>query len=120
MHKNGKLAFDPVWFKGESDEQKAWRHDPPPCAVQVGAMNEVVFGVGPVKLLQDVVQRETVGPVDLRVDDHGSIGAVHTCPLDLRDLPPVCPVHVPNVRREKTGGDLVEIKWAVLCCISWQ
>lgn len=59
-------------------------------------MDEVVFGVGPVQLLLAVVQRQPIGPVDLSVDDHGAIGPVHPCTLDLWDLAPVGPVHVPK------------------------
>lgn len=57
-------------------------------------MNKVVFGVGPVKLLLAIVQCQRIRPVDLGVNDHGSIRAIHSCPLNLRDLTPVCPVHV--------------------------
>lgn len=85
--------------------------DLPPRAVQIAAMDKVVLGVGPVKLLLAVVQREPVGPVDIAVDDHASIRAIHTCPLDLGDLPPVCPVHVPKEKRKKgVGGGLVKNK----------
>lgn len=59
-------------------------------------MDEVVFGVGPVQLLLAVVQRQPIGPVDLSVDDHGAIGPVHPRTLDLWDLAPVGPVHVPK------------------------
>lgn len=72
----------------------------PGGSVQVGAVDEVVFGVGPVQFLLAVVQSQPVGPVDLSVDDHGSIRPVHPRPLDLWDLTPVCPVHVPERGRE--------------------
>ena len=69
-------------------------------------MDEVELGVGPVELLLAVVQRESVGPVYLLLDDHGTVGAVHARPLDLRDLPPVGPVHVPG--RANGGGETVK------------
>lgn len=70
----------------------------PAGAVQVGTVDEVELGVGPVQLLLAVVERQSVGPVDLRVDDHGATSPVHPGALDLRDLAPVRPVHEPEHR----------------------
>lgn len=65
----------------------------PEGAVQVGAVDEAVLGVGPVQFLLAVVQRQPVGPVDLLIDDHGAICPVHARPLNLWDLAPISPVH---------------------------
>lgn len=63
-------------------------------------MDEVELGVGPVQLLLVVVKGQSVGPVDVTVDDHLTTCAVHPSPLDLWDFAPVRPVHVPNHKQE--------------------
>lgn len=65
----------------------------PEGAVQVGAVDEAVLGIGPVQFLLAVVQRQPVGPVDLLIDNHGAIRPIHARPLNLWDLAPVSPVH---------------------------
>lgn len=72
----------------------------PGGAVQVAAVDEVVFGVRPVEFLLAVVQRQPIGPVDLSVNDHGAVGPIHPGPLDLWDLAPVRPVHEPVTHRQ--------------------
>lgn len=68
----------------------------PARTVWVGAVDKVELGVGPVQFLLAVVERQSVGPVDLRVDDDGAMGPVHPSALDFRDLTPIRPVHVPE------------------------
>ncbi len=68
----------------------------PARAVQVGAVDEVELGVGPVQFLLAVVEGQSVRPVDLRVDDDRAMSAVHPSALDLRDLAPIRPIHVPE------------------------
>lgn len=82
-------------------QKKKKNNHVPPRAIQIRAMNEVEFGVSPVKLLLAVVQRQPIRPVDIGVDDHGSICAIHSCPLDLWDLTPVRPVQVTKGRGKK-------------------
>lgn len=59
-------------------------------------VDEVELGVGPVDFRQVIIERETVGPVDVVLDDDlpAARGAVHPRALDLGNLPPVRPVHV--------------------------
>ena len=71
----------------------------PQGAIKVGPVDEVELGVGPVELLLVVVEGQSVRPVDVTVDDHLSTRAIHPSPLDLRDLTPVRPVHVPEDRQ---------------------
>lgn len=68
----------------------------PARTVWVGAVDKVELGVGPVQFLLAVVERQSVGPVDLRVDDDGAMRPVHPSALDFRDLTPIRPVHVPE------------------------
>ena len=70
-------------------------------------VNEAQFGVGPVDLGEVVVECQSVGPVDVFLDDDLSAarGPVHPCALDLWDLSPVRPVHVPAARHHKTYDD---------------
>lgn len=47
----------------------------------------------PVHSLPHQVQRESVGPLDLVVDDHLAVRSVHSGALDARGRSPVGPVH---------------------------
>ncbi len=58
-------------------------------------LDDVGLGVSPVDLPLAVVQRQSVGPAQRRVDQHQPLRPVQSRPLDLGHLAPVRPVHVP-------------------------
>lgn len=68
----------------------------PVGAVQVAAVDEIVLGVGPIKLLLAVVQRQAIGPVDVPFHHQRAVGTIQASTLDLRHLAPVSPVHEPG------------------------
>lgn len=67
----------------------------PSRTIQIWAVDEVILGISPVEFLLVVVEGESVGPVNIGVDDNRSMGPIHPGTLDLWNFPPVCPKHVP-------------------------
>lgn len=67
----------------------------PVAAVQVATVDEVVLSICPVELLLAVVQRQTIGPVDVPLHHQGAVGPIQTSTLNLWHLAPVSPVHEP-------------------------
>ena len=65
----------------------------PPIVITAGYV--LLFGVSPVDFVVSVVDGQTIGPVDVLIDDYGSglATSVHSCPFDLWHLSPVCPEH---------------------------
>lgn len=65
------------------------------ASVQVGPLDDVMFGVHPVNPPPSVVDGESVGPEQVCVRDDSPIGSVHVCVLDARRVAPVRPVDLP-------------------------
>ena len=68
----------------------------PVGSVQIRALDDVVFRIGPVEPRCRIVHREAVRPEERRVGDGQAILAVHRRPLDLRLLAPVRPEYRPE------------------------
>lgn len=81
--------------------EKEWGNWPS-CSIQVGLVDEAELGVGPVELLLLEVDGQSVGPIDLLVDNDLSIAAIHSRPFYSRLLPPVGPIHVPEKKNKAT------------------
>lgn len=71
-----------------------------PGTVVVAKVDEIELGVGEVDSVGGGVQSETVGPVDFRVDDDGTIRTVHADTFDARVLAPVGPEKPPSAERD--------------------
>ena len=54
------------------------------------------MGISPEQLGAGLVHSQSVGPPEVAVDEHSTVGAVHSRPLQLGMLPPVRPVHEPG------------------------
>lgn len=59
--------------------------------VQIGGFQRALLGVRPVDAVVARVQGESVGPPDVRRDEHLAIGAVQRRPFDLRLVAPIRP-----------------------------
>ena len=66
----------------------------PVLAVQIGRLDLVQAGVGPVDHLCRVVHGETVGPLQRGADQGLAVGAVKVGALDLRVVAPVAPEEI--------------------------
>lgn len=66
----------------------------PSRTIQIWAVDEVKLSIGPVELFLVIVEGESVGPVNVSVNDNRAMGPVHPSTLDLWYFTPVCPIHV--------------------------
>lgn len=71
-----------------------------PGTVVVAKVDEIQLGVGEVDSVGGGVQSETVGPVDFRADDDGTIRTVHADTFDARVLAPVGPEEPSSAERD--------------------
>lgn len=85
------------------------QNDPSVLSVVVARRDGVELGVDPVHLSLDQVQGQSVGPLDLVVDDRLSVGAVHAGALDLGLGAPVRPVHPAVNGIERDGARLLQV-----------
>lgn len=85
------------------------QNDSSVLSVVVARRDSVEFGVDPVNLSLDQVQGQTVGPLDLVVDDGLAVGAVHAGALDLGLGAPVRPVHPAVDGVEGDGARLLQV-----------
>lgn len=67
------------------------KHLLPSGSVVVAEVDEIELGIGEIDALRGYVEGESVGPVDLGVDDDRSVGSVHAHPLDSGIFAPVRP-----------------------------
>lgn len=67
-------------------------------SIKVATAYEVHFGVDPKKTFVDAVECDAVWPFDVRIDQHLSMRAVHSRPLDSRQNTPIRPIE-PTVNR---------------------
>lgn len=76
---------------GERMRQSAFHHSPPSGSVQPDAFNDVVLRVGPVNVVDRVIDGESIGPNEILSHQDLSVGAVHVGALDPWLMAPICP-----------------------------
>lgn len=93
----------------------------PVGAVEAGKLNVVFSGIRPVDSVIYEVQGQSIGPRDLILDDDASVGAVHPNSPNVRVVPPVRPIQVPNQQggKDAVRASVVTLKYICLKRNSW-
>ena len=94
---------DPV-FEDADRERMSHRiagrqHGPPTGSVHIAAGYRVEFGVDPKQSLVHIVERDAVGPFNVRIDQNLTLRTVHSGAFYLRRGSPIRPIH-PAVQRK--------------------
>lgn len=66
-------------------------------SIQIWFVDEIQFSICPIEFLFLIIQRQSIWPIYVRVNDNGAAWTIHPSSFYLWHFSPVCPIHEPTI-----------------------